>query len=216
MQRQVELLQPDAGGRIADIGCGNGGFITALSGGRPRIAGSRVIGLDLVRDALCQWRSRPGGHERLACQAQLSLTAGAALPIADASLDGAMASLLLSYVEEPELLIQEMARVLRGGARLVISTMRPDADVSSMWRDGVMEAAVSRRDDLESGRLLESGQSFLNDGARLLSLGDKGVFRFWERDELGDLLDHGGFSLVHTEDAFGDPSQAVIALAVRS
>jgi len=48
-----------------------------------------------------------------------------ALPLADASVDMLWSSLALQWSEQPQLLMQELARVLKSGARALISTLGP-------------------------------------------------------------------------------------------
>lgn len=48
-----------------------------------------------------------------------------ALPLADASVDLLWSSLALQWSEQPQVLMQELARVMRPGGRLLISTLGP-------------------------------------------------------------------------------------------
>jgi SAM-dependent methyltransferase len=61
------------------------------------------------------------------------------IPMADHSVDRVIASLLISYLEHPELLLAEIHRILRPGGRLVLSTLCRDADISRLYVESLAE-----------------------------------------------------------------------------
>ena len=111
-------------------------------------------------------------------------------------------------------------RVLRPAGTLVLSSMRRDADISKVYVDAMAELPPDRRRarfGVEAAVDFEGLQHvFLNDAARLMQLEDEGRFRFWDADELAQLLAEAGFEPLHLEPAFGDPAQAVIVQARRT
>jgi hypothetical protein len=58
-------------------------------------------------------------------------------------------------------------------------------------------------------------REFLNSAAKLVDLEESGRFRFFEADELRDLVREAGFVDVVVEPAFGEPAQAFVANARR-
>jgi ubiquinone/menaquinone biosynthesis C-methylase UbiE len=130
-----------------------------------------------------------------------------------------LASLLLSYVKDPFELLREIHRVLRPGARLVISTLQKDADISKIYMEGLSElrSGLARERFGAEGerRLAGSARTFLNDAARLLDLEEEGTFHFWEEDELAALLRGAAFSNPSVRPVFGEPPHALMAVANR-
>lgn len=108
---------------VADIGCGTGNASELLA---PCV--ERVISVDQSEPMLEAARRRLGG----ASNVQFALGEVGALPIKDASVDAAVALLVLHHVEDPSKAIAEMSRVLRtdrgGGLVLVVDMVRHDRD----------------------------------------------------------------------------------------
>lgn len=100
---------------VADVGCGTGEATEWLA---PRVA--RVVAVDRSPEMLASARERLGalpGVEFVQGEAE-------ALPLADASVDAVVLSLVLHHLEHPEGALREAARVLRtdrgGGVALVL------------------------------------------------------------------------------------------------
>lgn len=105
---------------VADLGCGSGQAAAALA---PHVR--RVIGIDESGAMLKAARRRTAGL------ANVELRRGSleALPLADASTDGVLLLLALSYVAEPRRALEEAARVLRpGGRAVVVDLLRHDRE----------------------------------------------------------------------------------------
>jgi SAM-dependent methyltransferase len=96
---------------IADLGCGSGHVTARLA---PHVRS--VIGVD-QSDAMLR-----AARKRTAGLANVELRKGTleALPLHDASIDGALLLLALTYVPDHRRAVEEMARVLRPGGRAVI------------------------------------------------------------------------------------------------
>jgi SAM-dependent methyltransferase len=102
-------LLPEQTGRWADLGCGRGEFLE-LAGQR----GHAGFGLDRERPGLAD----VAGGRRGALVADL--TRG--LPLRDAALDGATLIEVIEHVLCAEALVAELARVVRPGGWLIVST----------------------------------------------------------------------------------------------
>lgn len=225
MERQVRMLQPEPGARLLDAGSGTGEFARHLKQRHAGPESAHVLEMDFVSDALGRSRQRfevLGERNSILverCVTDLNASDPFQLPVRDASLDGALASLVLGYLESPESFLDEMFRVLRPGGRLVVSNLVRDADVSKLLADGLAEfqspSARSSlgRDAAEHFDALVT--SFLNDASRILDLEEEGRFQFWDEDELRYLVSNAGFHGVVSEPSLGDPPQAVIVVARR-
>jgi len=101
------LAELGAGGVLADIGCGSGGLWPLVKG-----RFSRCIGVDAIRYDGC-----PAEIEFRASD----LDAGR-LPLEDGSVDAAVAVEVVEHVENPRALVREMARVVRPGGIVLLTT----------------------------------------------------------------------------------------------
>lgn len=211
MERQVDLLELGAGDRVADLGSGLGAFAREL-GRRLCPPGLAVIEIDLVSDALkASGRGCDGLTRYAQLSADLSSPAGqAVIPLASDSCSAVLASLLISYVKDPRRLLREALRILRPGGRLVVSTLKRDADLSLIWAENEMALRASGLVDRGESELDEALRSFFNDASRLMLLEEDGFFAFWEPDELADIVRECGFERVACEMTLGDPPQAVL------
>jgi malonyl-CoA O-methyltransferase len=108
------LMLLPARARMVDIGCGTGYFAQMARGHRPHWA---VVGVDIAQ-GMCQAAS-------MRCDV---LQADAAqLPFADSTLDAAVSSLCLQWVEDKARAFGEIARVLKPGGQAIIATLGTDS-----------------------------------------------------------------------------------------
>lgn len=114
----MAALAPAPGERLLDLGCGQGLMTEEMA----RAVGptGEVIGVDPSEDMLAGAKAQCGDHPNVRI-----LEGGAgAIPLEDASLDGAAALQVLEYVDEIPGACAELARVLRPGGRLVVGDMQ--------------------------------------------------------------------------------------------
>lgn len=113
--RALRALAPEPGSVVLDLCTGTGDFgLAAL-----RFPGVRVIGLDVARGMVRIGRQkihREGLDERF----QFGVADAESLPLADASVDGALIAFGIRNVVDRPRALRELARVLRPGSRLVI------------------------------------------------------------------------------------------------
>jgi arsenite methyltransferase len=124
-KRVIELLAPQPGERILDVGCGPGHLAYELA----EIVGSRnVRGVDI-------------SHQMLEHARELGLdvvhTGDATLPFEDDVFDAAVATQVYEFVEDLPQALAELHRVLRPGGRALVL----DTD----WASLVWHASDSRR-----------------------------------------------------------------------
>ena len=112
-----------------DIGCGEGRLTRDLS----RL-GHRVLGIDASPTMVTAAASVPGAAGRVAAGD------AAALPVADAAADCAVAFMSLQDIDQMEQAVAEAARVLVPGGRLVIAVTHP-ANTAGKFAPGPDEAA---------------------------------------------------------------------------
>jgi ubiquinone/menaquinone biosynthesis C-methylase UbiE len=223
MSTQIDRLSLEPGQHIIDVGGGTGDFSVILAErGAPK--GVRVTQIDLVPEALVRAHQRfsrfaDTGFAVQRVAADLDLAVSSSVPIGPNSADAILASLMLSYVKDPKALLEALLLVLRPGGRLVLSSMRRDADISRIYVNSIAELPPDRRkshfgrssaEDFE-----ELQRVFLNDAAKLMQLEEDGQFRFYDEQELCDMIRSAGFISISAERAFGDPPQAVVVSANR-
>jgi SAM-dependent methyltransferase len=99
--------------RVLDIGCGEGQVARGLAA-----AGVEVVGLDPSGPQITAARARGGGPEYARANAER-------LPIADRSVDAVLACLAFEHVQDLSSAVQELARVLVPGGRLLLLVGHP-------------------------------------------------------------------------------------------
>ena len=145
-ERQIDLLGPQPGWRIADIGCGPGAFAAALVA-RGRAASPRSTPL-----ARCSTPSRRGRSA-----ASSSRPTRASLPLAAGSHDAACLVQVLEYVDDPVAALREAARVVRPGGVVLAADTDWDTQgfnvadrelgrrIVQAWADGKPDGWAGRR-----------------------------------------------------------------------
>ncbi|MBK1670434.1 SAM-dependent methyltransferase [Rhodovibrio sodomensis] len=101
----LDLLAPQAGERILDLGCGDGRLTQEAAAG-----GARLTGVDLSPQLVAAARGRG---------LDVQVADAAALPYPDASFDAVLSNAALHWMTEPEPVLGEVARVLKPGGRFV-------------------------------------------------------------------------------------------------
>ncbi|MCA9689602.1 MAG: methyltransferase domain-containing protein [Myxococcales bacterium] len=141
------------------------------------------------------------------------------LPFEDASFDRIVCSLVLSYLSNPVEVLREFYRCLEPGGRLVVSSMRPDVDMSRIYRNLMIKLESGARVAIPAGMdratFVEEVQHYLNSAAFLLKLAEEGQFVFFSRGEMRRIVERAGFRRVETFTSFGKPPQALITVGYR-
>ncbi len=104
---------PGAGPRVLDIGCGDGSFLAQLCADLADPDAS-YVGVDYSGYQLAKAARLPFEFHR--CDL------GEGIPLPDGSVDLVHAAEVIEHLYDPDLLIEECARVLRPGGHLVITT----------------------------------------------------------------------------------------------
>jgi len=219
MDKQIELLKLDGVRTLVDLGAGTGGLLEGLERQGVGADGLRVISVDFVLEALKrQVRRSLQGAGMAVVAITADFESGGSVPLVSSSADAVLASLLVSYLSKPEALLVEAFRILRPRGRLVLSSLRPDADISTIYVEGVTEilTADATRMFGEGGEEFATLQrEFLNDASRILDMEEAGIFRFRDAEELIRLVSDAGFDDVCATRAFGSPPQAIVVTGQR-
>ncbi|MFT5430159.1 MAG: ubiquinone/menaquinone biosynthesis C-methylase UbiE/esterase/lipase [Myxococcota bacterium] len=141
------------------------------------------------------------------------------LPFDSNSRDRVVLSLVLSYLSAPEEVLLDAFRVLRGGGRIVISSMRPDTESSLIYRRLVKRVQELPLSKIPTGvtaeQLLRSARTYAGTASSLVRLAEEGTFVFYARYDLRRLLEEAGFVNIETESGFGSPAQAWVATGTK-
>lgn len=104
---------------VADIGCGTGRYALQMS----RMGAASVVGIDLSLEMLAV-AQRKGQRADLPILWQAGDIQGR-LPVIEETLDVAVCAVVLSFLEQGETALREVARTLKPGGTLVVSDYHP-------------------------------------------------------------------------------------------
>ena len=189
------------GQRFLDAGCGNGNaglfFLQTLkeTNCQPGLNSEhpiRYVGIDVIQEAL----GRAHFQMTRAYQSlQMTLPAWFpsvqmswsqvdlqhSLPFADNQFDRIVSNLVLGYVNDPQVVLRELFRVLAPGGRMVISNLKPNGDFSGIYQNLLRQAG--RIDQKVEAREL------LNNYGKIRQAEKEGQFRFFDQAEWMNILD---------------------------
>lgn len=115
-QQSFDLLRPDLGHQILDVGCGNGDDVRALAH-RVGSDGS-VIGIDPSQDLIAKAQGHPG-NTRLPCTFQVGDAYH--LPFEDNRFNGCRSDRVFQHLSDRDHALTEMIRVTRTAGWIVVS-----------------------------------------------------------------------------------------------
>lgn len=150
---EVSYLMPDpagyiasvingfrSGSRIVDAGCGSGEILKKLLQ-----AGMSVIGVDQSSRMLARAKRRideSWDGDRF----ELRLGSAEHLPVADSSVDGVVAHMLLHHMSDPSEFFPEAARACRGGGRCSVVELNPHDDYNMKRMQGDLWPGLEKGD----------------------------------------------------------------------
>ena len=123
----LDLLSPEQGEVILDVGCGTGVFTLDILSFDPY-----VIGLDISRPMLVR-----AGHKASAYHFRGIVGDMMSLPFADGSFDKVVSMTAIEFVKDAQRTVKELFRVTRGGGHIVVTTLNS----LSPWADRRMHEA---------------------------------------------------------------------------
>lgn len=234
MRSQLELLDLKETDVLLDIGAGTGNFIQYYLENlkrqnlNNRYDHPKIFMVDFIYEALLKARDKHRKYISLNAeeskfrylQANLEcIEKTLSLPFRANAADKILASLFLSYLKNPEVTLTESFRVLKPGGMLILSSLKPDTDMSKPI-DGLLNKIKSTNDllyfqDQTREELLKAVQLYINSAAYLTDLEEMKLFKFYNSQELKSLLINSGFKKIQFHESFGNPTQGLIAVAFK-
>ena len=220
----TQLGGASSGQKILDAGCGIGHYglfllTKQLYRSRQnlqylRMPPIRYFGIDFVISALSEATVRVGqlteefkkknwtGSEVNLMECQLVLgDLDRQIPFRDNFFDQLCCNLVLSYLEKPKLALKEMWRVLRPGGKMILTSLKPDADLSEIYRNFISVA--------ETPQELYEGRKLLSNAGMIKTKEVRGLYHFYTEKELREAAREAGFP-VRTFRSFGDQANVVV------
>jgi ubiquinone/menaquinone biosynthesis C-methylase UbiE len=127
IEHAVERLQPKPGERILDLATGTGWGSRVIA---QRFPGVQVIGADIADQMLDHARRTAA---KLGLDIEYRHADAEKLPFEDGSFDGVISTFGVMFAGKPEAAAAELARVVRKGGRVVLSTWRNDSNLFHMF-----------------------------------------------------------------------------------
>jgi SAM-dependent methyltransferase/dienelactone hydrolase len=221
------LGEPAPGEKVLDAGCGHGNYGTFLilklayqlrqnlivPSGFPFFS---YVGVDFIREAILEAKDTqdrigaesihgPGLLQK-GCPASFSYFLGdleSRLPFRDHAFDKVCCNLVVSYLQDPKSAVADMVRVLKPKGRLVLTSLKPFADLSEVYRNYVQVA--------ETGEQIEKARNLLNNVGRIKAKETEGIYSFFSEEELIDLLQGTGVRDVETYRSFANQANVLVA-----
>jgi len=176
------------------------------------------VGVDFIRTALAQARlnlmktaaeirgkftPQTTAPSLLMDFSLLATDLNAPLPFCDNQFDRIVCNLVISYLQDPLFTLGEFMRVLAPSGRIILTNLKPYADLSQIYRNFVERA--ERPEEVEEGRQL------LNNSGKIKQAEGDGVFRFFDRQELAMLLIASGAVQPRVHSTFANQAYIVAA-----
>lgn len=233
MEKQLELLDIKEIDILIDMGGGTGNFLQTYLEKSIKAKKQNswqhspgLIMVDFVHEALLKARDK---HDEM-CLSRSIMTSGFGyieanldllndslkLPFKDNSVTKILASLFISYIKNPELTLKEFFRILKPGGMIVVSSLKPDTDMSKPVHTliekirSVRELPYFQHKNREE--LLTALQGYINSAAYLTDLEEEKLFKFYNTQQLTQLLVNSGFTNTKIYETFGNPAQGLIAI----
>ena len=127
------------------------------------------------------------------------------LPFKNKSFSKICCNLVLSYVKDPVFTLGELCRTLKDSGRIVITSLKPYADLSQIFRNYI---SVSR-----SAEEIEQARMVLSNAGMIRHKVAEGYYRFFSEPKLEDLLRQSGCQIITAYRSLGD--QANVAVGER-
>jgi len=140
----LELLQPRAGERILDAGCGTGVFTFDIL-----TLGAGVVGLDVSAPMLKRAGEKAEGYSF-----HMVLGDMQTLPFSENTFDKVVSITALEFIEDAKSAVNELFRVTKQGGRIVVATLNSLSSWASRRKDRakrgqspIFEKAIFRSPD---------------------------------------------------------------------
>jgi ubiquinone/menaquinone biosynthesis C-methylase UbiE len=98
--------------------------------------------------------------------------------------------------------LQELMRVLRNNGRLIVSSMKPFADLSQVYRDFV--------DQTENQEELEEARKLLSAAGRIKQKESAGIYTFFSEEELKQMFEKINAKNIEIARSFSNQSNLIV------
>jgi SAM-dependent methyltransferase/esterase/lipase len=129
---------------------------------------------------------------------------GSVLCFKDSTFDAVCCSLLVSYLKNPQGALKELFRVLKPGGKILVSSLKPYADLSIAFKR--MIAEMNSKEEIEEARIL------LNSIGLIKEKEGEGHYQFFSEEELVRLVSRAGGEIVQSFKAFTNQINVVVAV----
>jgi SAM-dependent methyltransferase/esterase/lipase len=215
-----------SGQRILDAGCGNGNYAFFLllkqaykHRQSPQLFGTQpcsYYGLDFVYEAVIEAHRRieelqqkllkeigvSTNHPLLLQNKFAVVDLEVGVPFPDNFFDQICCNLVISYLQTPEKVVAELCRVLRPGGKLVVSSLKPNPDLSEIYRNFV--AVAENEEEVEEARKLLSNAGVI----KVKEI--RGLYYFYSEGELRRLFRRCELRQVRVLRSFGNQANVII------
>jgi SAM-dependent methyltransferase len=131
IEHAVERLRPAASERVLDLATGTGWASRVVA---QRFPNTAVIGVDIA-DQMLEFARDAATRHGLAIDYRIG--DAEQLPFRDGEMDAILSTFGVMFASRPEAAASELARVVKPGGRVVLSTWKHDGNVAAMF--GVMK-----------------------------------------------------------------------------
>jgi SAM-dependent methyltransferase len=224
------LGEPKANEKLLDAGCGLGNFgifvlLKALYNLRhPPLLNSpkpvyNYVGLDFVREGIDEasashlsieenfLKNLPVALKQRSFSAVFCVSdLDQGIPFKDGTFDKICSNLVVSYLQNPRIALRELVRVLKPKGRIVLTSLKPFADLSEVYRNFVQVTA--------SKEAISEAQKLLSNAGRIKLKEAKGIYEFFSEESLSDMLKDAGIRDVETFRSFGNQANLAVGTKV--
>ncbi|MBI3292203.1 MAG: methyltransferase domain-containing protein [Elusimicrobia bacterium] len=124
------------------------------------------------------------------------------LPFADASFDKVCCNLVISYVRQPVVTLRELLRATRPGGLVVLTSLKPYADTSQIYRNYLQVAPGETQ--------IEQARKLLTNAGHVQLKEAEGHFHFFSQEELLGLAEQAGLAAPQVLRCFADQANALV------
>lgn len=126
----------------------------------------------------------------------------ACLPFKSQYFDKIISNLVLSYVKDPLFTLGEMCRTLKDGGRIIVSSLKPHADLSQIYRNYI---SVSRTQEE-----MEQARKVLSNAGLIKYKEAEGFYQFFSESQIENLLREVGCDVINVYRAFGGQANVAV------